>query len=587
MFAKANPYDEIVTSATNENLTSENWELILSVCDRVSRSPPEGARDCMAAVAKRFTSRNANVQLYALALSEALVKNCDVTVHREISSRSFTAALSKLIHDKGVHESVRKRALELIQFCSFEFRADPSLGLMNEIYHSMRAEGIQFPNPQKPKKEYTQTELDKQKEEEELQLALALSLSESENRSTYRPSAAASSASSAPRTANATTTQQVNSTTASAQQNESAAPKVSRVRALYDFQPTEQGELGFQKGDIIRVIESVYRDWWKGELRGQMGIFPVNYVEKIVDPSPADLMKEAQMEAEVMNEIQNVDKLLDILARIDPQRDSFSENEELQGLYNSTLSIRPKLVRLIEKYSMKKDELVALNEKFLQARTMYDRMLGSSLAKYTAPGGHPAYTSQQPYSGGYYDQALPQQSQPQQPQQQPQQQQAPYPSYGSPGPEPYPTYPQQPVQQQPPQQAYQQGYPPQPQSPAMPQQHEQPQQQGTPTQHHSPYGCPDPSRQSQQEQQQPAAQYPPASTASSYPITAPSYPPPSDQTSQYPPVQYNASPQQQHQQQQQQPLQQQQPQQPPVYGQPAYPPQPQQQPYAGAYAQNY
>lgn len=50
------------------------------------------------------------------------------------------------------------------------------------------------------------------------------------------------------------------------------------MRALYDFTPTEQGELGFQKGDIIRVIESVYRDWWKGELRGEMGIFPVNYV---------------------------------------------------------------------------------------------------------------------------------------------------------------------------------------------------------------------------------------------------------------------------------------------------------------------
>jgi signal transducing adaptor molecule len=54
--------------------------------------------------------------------------------------------------------------------------------------------------------------------------------------------------------------------------------KPNRVRALYDFQPTEQGELGFQKGDIIRVLESVYRDWWKGELRGKTGIFPVNYV---------------------------------------------------------------------------------------------------------------------------------------------------------------------------------------------------------------------------------------------------------------------------------------------------------------------
>lgn len=149
-------------------------------------------------------------------------------------------------------------------------------------------------------------------------------------------------------TASGTTANQPNSS------SQEAAPKVSRVRALYDFQPTEQGELGFQKGDIIRVIESVYRDWWKGELKGQTGIFPVNYVEKIVDPTPADLMKEAQMEAEVMGEIQNVERLLDMLSRIDPQRDSFSENEELQNLYNSTLAIRPKLVRLIEKYSLKK-----------------------------------------------------------------------------------------------------------------------------------------------------------------------------------------------------------------------------------------
>ncbi|KAI7875558.1 hypothetical protein K492DRAFT_29051 [Lichtheimia hyalospora FSU 10163] len=345
MFSKPNPFDESVAAATNENLTSENWELILGICDRVSRSSPDSARDCVSAVAKRFGSRNANVQLYALALSEALVKNCDINVHREISSRAFTNALSKLIHEKTTHDSVRKRALEFIQMCSQEFSADSSLGLMNEVYHSLRAEGIQFPNPQKPKKEYTQTEMDKQKEEEELQLALALSLSESENRSTYRPSTATAKASSAQGTeANASKPKPA----------QESAPKVSRVRALYDFTPTEQGELGFQKGDIIRVIESVYRDWWKGELRGEMGIFPVNYVEKLFDPTPADLMKEAQMEAEVMAEIQNVDRLLDMLGRIDPQRDAFSENEELQTLYNNTLSIRPKLVRLIEKYSVKK-----------------------------------------------------------------------------------------------------------------------------------------------------------------------------------------------------------------------------------------
>ncbi|KAG1150418.1 hypothetical protein G6F37_005555 [Rhizopus arrhizus] len=400
MFSKVNPFDESVVAATDENLTSENWELILTVTDKLSLASPESARDCVAAVEKRLNNRNPNVQLYALALAEALVKNCDLTVHREISSRSFTNALVKLIHDRSIHSKVRVRILEFIQLCSFEFRADSTLGLMNEVYHSLRAEGVQFPSPQKPKKEFTQSELDKQKEEEEFQLALALSLSESENK---RPSFKASE-----------TTTTTTAATTNTNKKENDEPQISRVRALYDFQPTEQGELGFEKGDIIRVIESVYRDWWKGELRGKTGIFPVNYVEKIVDPSPSDLMKEASIENEVMNQTSNIDHLLELLTSNDPRiRDSFSDNEELQSLYNAALSIRPKLVKLIEKYSLKKDELVSLNEKFMQARTMYDTMLSSSIARYSAPYGYPS-AGHQPYS--YEPQ--PQSQQPQQPQQQ-------------------------------------------------------------------------------------------------------------------------------------------------------------------------
>lgn len=30
---------------------------------------------------------------------------------------------------------------------------------MNDVYHSLRAEGIQFPNPQKPKKEFSQVNI--------------------------------------------------------------------------------------------------------------------------------------------------------------------------------------------------------------------------------------------------------------------------------------------------------------------------------------------------------------------------------------------------------------------------------------------
>jgi signal transducing adaptor molecule len=58
------------------------------------------------------------------------------------------------------------------------------------------------------------------------------------------------------------------------------APAV-RVRALHKFEATEPGELGFEKGDVIKVVDRGYKDWWKGQVRGKTGIFPVNYVVRL------------------------------------------------------------------------------------------------------------------------------------------------------------------------------------------------------------------------------------------------------------------------------------------------------------------
>lgn len=137
------------------------------------------------------------------------------------------------------------------------------------------------------------------------------------------------------------------------------AATVSRVRALFDFQPSEPGELQFQKGDIIAVMESVYKDWWKGSLRGQTGIFPLNYVEKLADPTQDDLQREAQMEAEVFGEIKNVEKLLTLLSTSSSEL-NVRDNEEITELYHSTLAIRPKLIELIGKYSQKKGQYLPI-----------------------------------------------------------------------------------------------------------------------------------------------------------------------------------------------------------------------------------
>lgn len=136
-------------------------------------------------------------------------------------------------------------------------------------------------------------------------------------------------------------------------QSGTTAATVSRVRALFDFQPSEPGELQFRKGDIIAVLESVYKDWWKGSLRGQTGIFPLNYVEKLSDPTQEELQREAHMEAEVFAEIKNVEKLLTLLSTSSSEL-NVRDNEEITTLYHSTLAIRPKLIELIGKYSQKK-----------------------------------------------------------------------------------------------------------------------------------------------------------------------------------------------------------------------------------------
>ena len=60
--------------------------------------------------------------------------------------------------------------------------------------------------------------------------------------------------------------------------NPSPSALVTRVRAVHSFEPTEAGELAFDRGDIIRVVDRGYKDWWRGQLKGRTGIFPVNYV---------------------------------------------------------------------------------------------------------------------------------------------------------------------------------------------------------------------------------------------------------------------------------------------------------------------
>ena len=50
------------------------------------------------------------------------------------------------------------------------------------------------------------------------------------------------------------------------------------VQALFDFTAQEEGELAFQRGDIITVTNRDDDNWWEGKLNNRIGVFPATYV---------------------------------------------------------------------------------------------------------------------------------------------------------------------------------------------------------------------------------------------------------------------------------------------------------------------
>ncbi|KXJ13109.1 Intersectin-1 [Exaiptasia diaphana] len=58
--------------------------------------------------------------------------------------------------------------------------------------------------------------------------------------------------------------------------------KLEQVLAMFPYTAQNQDELTFYKGSVINVI-SREGDWWKGEMNGQVGMFPSNYVQALSD----------------------------------------------------------------------------------------------------------------------------------------------------------------------------------------------------------------------------------------------------------------------------------------------------------------
>ncbi|OCF39579.1 class E vacuolar protein-sorting machinery protein HSE1 [Kwoniella heveanensis CBS 569] len=484
MFSTAtNPYDELIVKATDENLASEDWALNMEVCDKVGGEGQNGgilggswlrARQAVAALQKRLSHRNPSVQLYALELANTLAQNCDKELLGELSSRNWTSALDRLINDRATAAPVKKKALLFVKAWAkqLEDTGDPNLGLMGELYDQLRAKNFTFDEPEAAPEDAAEAR--RRQEEEELARVLELSKQDKGGRNAYQPyqpSATAAGGSSSSGTAgpaagsgSGSSAQPYQSSSSSRSQPQQAyqppAPvaalepepdlpldinTATRVRALYTFTSAEVGELNFERGDVIKVLDRGFKEWWRGACNGQIGIFPVTYVEAMPEPSPRELQEEAQEEARVFASLGLVDQLLQTLKGIDPSRgDRLDDRPEIEEMYQASVSLQGQINALIKKYSDQKAELEHMNANFVRALRQYEELRNPPPmpAGQAQPYGYSPQPQPQPQADPYA-QAYQQQQQQQYPQQaqvQPQHAQPPY------AQQPQPQYAQQPQQ---------------------------------------------------------------------------------------------------------------------------------------------
>ncbi|BGP17864.1 hypothetical protein JCM10213_008339 [Rhodosporidiobolus nylandii] len=406
MFTRAavNPYDEIIAKATDEKQTEINWEIALTVWDKVNDDGEQGARNCVAALQKRLNHRSANVQLFSLTLAGALVNNCGDALHREISGKVFTQTLVRLINDRNTHETVKNSALSSIETWVKDHPSNPSFDLLLDTYESLKRQGHVFPSSAPPRAETPKGPSDDQlrREEEELQRALEESRKAADPMKGYRrsspndarergggggeeegfvPPAAVSSAISEPAPAR--------------------TPK--RARALFDFEGQTAEELPLRRGEEVRVLEEVSADWWRGESErtGRRGIFPTNYVESLPDlPSsaagpphqqPPHAQGPEDLEAEIFAQAASIDRLLQLMHQVRAQGGDFADNDEVTDLYNTSMRLRPKVVQLIRNYEQKQADLQGLSDNLSRAKAAYEQATGlPSSQPYPQQNGFPS-----------------------------------------------------------------------------------------------------------------------------------------------------------------------------------------------------
>lgn len=373
-----------ILRATDAKLRSDNWQYILDVCDLVRDDPEDGGAYAIEVIEERLGQPDANVILRTLSLVVSVAENCGSRLQQAISSKHFTTVLFDLVDSKTTHLIVKREVAKIVQQLKDSFKSDPSLKYIQDLYLKINSKApylLQQPNvPQKKE----MNDDNKIREEKELEEALRLSLMEYSQKKEQEQTP-------------------VDYQSANQKETQESLPPttqtiIKKVRAMYDLNAREPDELSFKKGDVITVIEQVYRDWWRGTLRGKVGIFPLNYVTPITEPTAEEITRELCEEQQVLGQKPNIERLQHVM-RTSNGDVRITQSEEVNNLYGTVTPLRPQITKLIGKYAQKKEDLSSLRQILANAEATYNQLLDRAAHAYTPnltqdpSAGNPGFTN--------------------------------------------------------------------------------------------------------------------------------------------------------------------------------------------------
>ncbi|XP_071502462.1 signal transducing adapter molecule 1-like [Diadema antillarum] len=386
------PFDNDVDKVTSESNTTEDWGLILDICDRV-KANSNAPKDAFKSIMRRLKTPVPHVQLQSLVLMGACVSNCGKPFHQEVSSRDFCADARNII-SKGHPKVSEKMRLLLKDWAEKEMKGDPQCSLIIQLYNSLKTEGYGFTADDAPKSSPQISSdpnvVSSQQEEDDIAKAIALSLESSQSPGGSGGGGVSGGGGS------------------SFQQSTSLYPTTNSLYAT----PTPAHELTFKAGEIISVLDDRDANWWKGENFRGVGLFPSNFVtadltaetepeikarEKKVSFDEEVEVRTIEPPAEIRISPETLDQCLDLLQNADPTMER-PDNPDMPVLEATCNGMAPLIDTELEQIDRDHADLTVLNQRLMDAFQMYHGLMKEApVYGYTLKGSIPG---QGPFPGG-------------------------------------------------------------------------------------------------------------------------------------------------------------------------------------------